>query len=180
MSLLETVLTTALVALVLVTGVRLIGPLMRVSLRGVDDLSLQQQALVALQRVRSCLLRSSLEGVRMRVDPFVLWVNRLKVGSLGEVMDNSGNLVWEPEQHLFFVSDERLIDRRHGGGRPSAAQLLDLAKSDEPFEVLSTGVKGWECLNADPQGGLRLPLKLALTLQRGSVRKRFTTTVVLP
>ena len=197
----EMTVALGLMGIFIVMVSRTLWPFLKLTARGMARIEMQQQGLIALNRVRESLMQSAPEGVSLRgTSPFVLSVNRYWIGSGGELADINGSMRWRKDVDLFlFLEGEQtlksrvwppqasldsptpemltLIDSFVRPKKFSPDQLQTVAHDPAGSKTLATGVIGFSVTNSGPNGEIRLPIRLELRLQRGSDQMRVTRSV---
>lgn len=203
LSLVELTVVVGLMGLFILLVARTLWPMMRVIQRGLARIEMQQQGLVALNRIRSTLQASSALGISYRdAAPTTLSINRLLEGTSGELADATGNLLWRKDLDLFVLDtehkvllnrvwppqlagdsvDTQLLSAIVNPTKPkklSSLQLQGLGANFVANSSLASGVLDFKITNIGPQGELHMPVQLEVTLQRDQEKLVVKRTVFL-
>lgn len=202
MTLLEMLVVIGLIGLLIALVARFFAPFMRNVSRGLDRVEMQQQGMVALNKIRERLQASAVEGISYRASsPVTLSINRLMVQPAGEIVDATGNLRWRTDLDLFVwqASTSQLRTRTWPPAvsgdplslsgiditsplvpkKPTSDQLQSLAANLQTTTTLATGVVDFSVTNTGPGGELRMPLQLRIKLQRNQDKVEVLRSVFL-
>ncbi|MBS2037206.1 type II secretion system protein [bacterium] len=192
-SLLELVVSLALVTLVTVVSLNLTRPLALLSSRGLDRLEMHQEALISLAQLRASLQSSAPPGLSLADGVFAINPRSQPA------VDSSGNLHWSDKLDLFYLASGELRQRRWppqpavAGDPPVPAsmsgslhakrfegpELLALANPDAPARRLARGVLSWKVENLGPDGLIHQPIQVLLELQRHQRKLQFRRSFFL-
>lgn len=182
---------------------RTLWPMMGAVQRGLARIEMQQQGLVALNRIRTAMQASSALGISYcRAAPTTLSINRLLAGPNGELADATGSLFWRKDLDLFVLNTEHkvLMNRvwppQLTGDRVDAQLLSSIVNPTKPKKLnsqqlqglgenfvanssLASGVLDFQISNIGPQGELHMPIQLEIALQRSTEKLVVKRTVFL-
>lgn len=192
LTLLEVLVTAALLTLVVTLGLNFLLPVMRGATRGTLRVEMQQQATMALTLLSNDLRRTSVSGLSLRSSPEPVVAAACPVSSpdlrtgLPPPMQPDGTVVWSDFFLLYSWSSStgKLTRREWPPGPPLATpmelsilrarrlspeRLAEVVSVPNPTErVLATGVVSFEILPA-PGGSDTLvvqPVRFRLVLER--------------